>query len=54
MVQWFKEAFDLPTLSLEEIDKQVAAQSLPLGSRSKNISLNQVIAELVNNSDSTV
>lgn len=26
LVQWFKEAFDLPVLALEEIDAQIKAQ----------------------------
>ncbi|NJL23125.1 MAG: hypothetical protein HC895_23550 [Leptolyngbyaceae cyanobacterium SM1_3_5] len=68
-VQWFKEAFDLPVLSLEEIDAQIAAKlwkqddtvsqardtvSGAPRDRSKNISLIQVIAELATDSDSIV
>ena len=47
LIQWFKEAFELPVLSVEEVDAQIAA--LPERSkddRSRNVSLQQVIAEL--------
>ncbi|NEQ25620.1 MAG: hypothetical protein F6K28_42480 [Microcoleus sp. SIO2G3] len=54
LVQWFKEAFDLPVLPLEEVDAQIAAQSLHQSDRTKNTSLNQVIAELAADSDSIV
>ena len=29
LIQWFKEAFELPVLSLEEIDAQIKAQPKP-------------------------
>jgi len=62
LIQWFKEAFELPILSVEEVDVQIAA--LPEraksdvfgGSRSDNhtgnVSLQQVIAELDTQADS--
>ncbi|MFB2978046.1 hypothetical protein [Microseira sp. BLCC-F43] len=47
LVQWFKEAFDLPVLSLEEVDAEMAKQPVQQQrDRSKNISLKQVLAEL--------
>ncbi|BAZ10377.1 hypothetical protein NIES4071_21920 [Calothrix sp. NIES-4071] len=47
LVQWFREAFDLPVLSLEDIDNEISTQPKTNKSeRSKNISLQQVIAEL--------
>ena len=47
LVQWFREAFDLPVLSLEEVDTEISTQPKSNKSdRSKNISLKQVIAEL--------
>ncbi|RUT02505.1 hypothetical protein DSM106972_059830 [Dulcicalothrix desertica PCC 7102] len=47
LVQWFREAFDLPVLSLEEVDNEIATQPENQKSdHSKNISLRQVIAEL--------
>ncbi|GAA6624303.1 hypothetical protein [Scytonema sp. NUACC26] len=58
LIQWFREAFDLPVLSLEEIDAQITM--LPprqKSERSRNISLKQVIAELstdINNVQSPV
>jgi hypothetical protein len=52
LVQWFKEAFDLPVLSLEEIDAQIAKQGPRKSSdRSRNISLQQVITELTTDAD---
>jgi hypothetical protein len=52
LVQWFKDAFDLPVLSLEELDAQLAKQETCKASDpSKNISLKQVIAELTADSD---
>ncbi|MEC4819487.1 MAG: hypothetical protein SAK29_40385 [Scytonema sp. PMC 1069.18] len=47
LVQWFREAFDSPVLSLEEMDTHIA--KLPPkqpSERSKNLSLEQVIADL--------
>jgi hypothetical protein len=47
LIQWFKEAFDLPVLVLEEIDAQIEKQETGKSStRSRNISLEQMIAEL--------
>jgi CO dehydrogenase/acetyl-CoA synthase epsilon subunit len=52
LVQWFKEAFDLPVLSLEEIDAQVARHGIGKSlEQSKNISLKQVMAELATDAD---
>lgn len=47
LVGWFKEAFDLPVLSTEEVDAQLAAQPKRRPSvGGKNIPLSQVLAEL--------
>lgn len=47
LVKWFREAFDLPVLSLEEIEAQVATQKTePSRDRAQNISLQDLIAEL--------
>lgn len=47
LVKWFKEAFDLPILSTEEVDAQLAAQPKRRPSAGgKNIPLSQVLAEL--------
>lgn len=47
LVKWFREAFDLPVLSLEEIDKQMAMQKpKPENDRPQNLSLQQVMAQL--------
>lgn len=47
LVQWFKEAFELPVLLLEEVEAKMAAQPpKPKSDRSRNISLKQMIAEL--------
>lgn len=52
LVQWFKEAFDLPVLSLEEVDAQIAKQETRKSlDHSKNISLKQVIAKLSTDAD---
>ncbi|NJL47252.1 MAG: hypothetical protein HC929_06830 [Leptolyngbyaceae cyanobacterium SM2_5_2] len=52
LAQWFKEAFDLPVLSLEEIDAQLAKpaakESLAHGRRTP---LDQVMAELAADAD---
>lgn len=51
-VQWFQDAFDLPVLSLEEIDAQIAAQPVkPQSESGKNIPLRQIIAELEQEED---
>lgn len=53
LVTWFREAFDLPVLSLEEIDAEIAKQPKKENfDRSSNISLKQVIAELATEADS--
>lgn len=53
LVQWFKEAFDLPVLSLEEVESQVATKGTSeLKERGRNLSLKQVIAELATDADS--
>lgn len=50
LVQWFREAFDAPVLSLEAVEAEVAA--LPtstkksLKERSETLSLQQVLAQL--------
>lgn len=47
LVAWFREAFDLPVLSLEEIDAQIGDQKTkPALDRTQNVSLQDVIAEL--------
>ena len=47
LVKWFRDAFDLPVLSLEEIDAQMAIQKTkPASNRPPNLSLQQVMAEL--------
>ena len=49
LVQWFRDAFDLPVLSLEEIDAEMAINKTKSASNSPpNLSLQQVIAELEN------
>ncbi len=52
MAQWFREAFDLPVLSLEEIDAQLAKSHAkePL-EHNRRITLEQVIAELAKDAD---
>jgi len=47
LVQWFKEAFELPVLSLETVEAQFAPTnpSQP-AAQSRNLSLQQVMAEL--------
>ncbi|NET59492.1 MAG: hypothetical protein F6K47_26110 [Symploca sp. SIO2E6] len=55
LIQWCKEAFELPVLSLEEVDAQIAA--LPASSKaehSQNVSLQQVMTELDIHADSVV
>ena len=49
LVKWFRDAFDLPVLSLEEIDAQMAINKTKSASnRPPNLSLQQVMAELAN------
>jgi hypothetical protein len=50
LIEWFREAFDLPVLSLEEIDALVTQQPKS-PNRSKNVSLKQVISELANDAN---
>ncbi|MCX6048271.1 MAG: hypothetical protein NT075_24480 [Chloroflexi bacterium] len=46
-IQKFQASFDLPVLSLEEVDAQIAAQPVkPKAESGKNILLRQIIAEL--------
>ena len=55
MVQWFKEAFDLPVLSLEEVDAEIANQPVKQQrDHRKNISLKQVLAELTTETEGLV
>jgi len=47
LITWFKEAFDLPILSMEAIDAQIAAQPAPPNREQRlNLSLQQVRAAL--------
>lgn len=53
LVKWFKDAFDLPVLSIEEVEEQVA--ETPTGVKSKhenNIPLNDLIVQLSTETDS--
>ncbi|MCA1995162.1 MAG: hypothetical protein LDL41_24400 [Coleofasciculus sp. S288] len=53
LVKWFRAAFDLPVLSVEEVDAQIAGQPRSLKSdRKGNIPLSDVIAELSAETDS--
>ena len=53
LVQWFKDAFDLPVLALEEVDRSLAKQpTKKQRDRTQNISLKQVMAELNTDPDS--
>lgn len=46
-MKWFREAFDLPILSTEELDRELAQQPVcPKTEAGKNISLKQLKAEL--------
>lgn len=46
-MKWFQEAFALPILSTEELDRQLAQQPVrPKADAGKNISLKQLKAEL--------
>ena len=57
LVEWFREAFDLPVLSLEEIEAELAANSTlttpkkPLSDRSETIPFSQVLAQLAEESE---
>lgn len=50
LVQWFREAFDSPVLSLEAIEAEVSARPVltkkPLSDRSQTRSFQQVLAQL--------
>lgn len=50
LVQWFRDAFDSPVLSLEAVEAEVAARPAPakkpLSDRSQTLSLQQVLAQL--------
>ena len=52
LVQWFKEAFDLPVLSIEEVDAQIKQRPAKLKSdHERNVSLTDLIAELSTEAD---
>jgi hypothetical protein len=57
MVAWFREAFDSPVLSLEEVEAELAAKPIatqpkkPLSDRSQTIPFKQVIAQLTEEDD---
>ncbi|MCG9886962.1 MAG: hypothetical protein MH825_15620 [Cyanobacteria bacterium] len=52
LVQWFKEAFDLPVLSLESIDEQLAIhEAQPSPDYRDGLSIDQVMAELAADSE---
>ena len=50
MVEWFRDAFDLPVLSLAEVDAKIAARKVK-PNRPNNISLDSLIAELATKGD---
>lgn len=53
LITWFKEAFDLPILSLEATDAQIAARPVSSSDdQRKNLSLKQVSAALAAEDDS--
>lgn len=46
-MKWFREAFDLPILSTEELDRDLAQKPMrPKPETGKNVSLKQLKAEL--------
>ena len=57
LVEWFREAFDSPVLSLEDIEAELAANSAstipkkPLSDRSHTIPFSQVLAQLAEESE---
>ena len=54
LVMWFKEAFDLPVLALEEVDAHISSHPARVKSDyERNISLQDVIAELSTQSESS-
>lgn len=53
LVKWFKDAFDLPVLSIEEVEDKVAKQPKAFKSKQENnIPLNELIAQLSSETDS--
>jgi hypothetical protein len=53
LVQWFREAFELPVLVLEEVDAQIGMQpKKQQADNSRNMSLQQVISQLASETDS--
>jgi hypothetical protein len=47
LIMWFKEAFDLPILSIEAVDEELAARPAPPNREQRpNLSLQQVRAAL--------
>ena len=54
LVGWFKDAFDLPVLSMEEVDSEIATQSVKVEStHSRGIPLKEVLAELSDENEPT-
>src|SRR5262245_53640725 len=52
LLNWFREAFDLPILSMDSIDAQIAAQSLPANHEQRpHLSLREVRAALSTEAD---
>ncbi|MEZ4736859.1 MAG: hypothetical protein R3E79_57995 [Caldilineaceae bacterium] len=55
LVQWFREAFDSPVLSLEAVEAELATQPTqakkPLTDRSQTLSFQQVLAQLTEEAD---
>lgn len=45
LAKWFREAFDLPVLSIEEVEAQIAQPASLKSDRKGNISLSDVMAE---------
>lgn len=51
LIKWFREAFDSPVLSLDAVDAELAANSMPptarkrLADRSQTIPFSQVLAQ---------
>ncbi|MEZ4861144.1 MAG: hypothetical protein R3C14_07555 [Caldilineaceae bacterium] len=54
-VQWFREAFDSPVLSLEAVEAELTAPPTqaqkPLTDRSQTLSFQQVLAQLAEDAD---
>jgi hypothetical protein len=55
LVQWFREAFDAPVLSLEAVETEISAHPLPtkkpLADRSQTLSFQQVLAQFAAETD---